>query len=695
MTEETGRRPNRLIHETSPYLRQHAFNPVDWYPWGEEALARARRENKPILLSIGYSACHWCHVMERESFSDPEIARVMNEHFVNIKVDREERPDLDHTYQLAAQLLTRQGGWPLTVFLTPDLRPFFAGTYFPPEDRYGRPGFKRVLETLHRAYTTDPQRVAETAAQLAEAVRKFNRLGDNPAAEVPDPDLVNWAVDRLLADADRVYGGFGQAPKFPSVPSLQLLQQWGYLAPHERALEHVDRTLERMAAGGIYDQLGGGFHRYAVDRYWLVPHFEKMLYDNALLSTLYLQAWQRTRRPLYERIVRETLDYVLREMTGPAGGFCSAQDADSEGEEGKFFVWRPEEVRVVLGEPLGDLFCLAYGVTPGGNFEDGASVLHAALPLEELAADRGISVEEVQRQLTQARERLLAVREARVRPQRDEKVLVAWNGLMISALARAGIALAEPRYLTAARRTAAFVRERLMTPEGGLLHSFKDKAAPAPGFLDDYAAFIAALLDLYEATLEREYLDEAERLAARMIALFWDEEEGGFFLTPAGYEAALVRPKELWDQAAPSGNGMAAVTLWRLFFLTGDERWRMRVADLLAAFADQMSRNPWGTASMLAALDLYHRGPKEIALAGPVFGPEGRQLLQRVHGVYIPHRVVSGHDPEQDGDPPPLLRDRPPLDGRLTVYVCEDFACSPPVTTWEQLEPLLEPRRSR
>ena len=689
MTTEAGRRPNRLIHETSPYLRQHAHNPVDWYPWGEEALARARRENKPILLSIGYSACHWCHVMERESFSDPDIARVMNEHFVNIKVDREERPDLDHTYQLAAQLLTRQGGWPLTVFLTPDLRPFFAGTYFPPEDRYGRPGFKRVLETLHRAYTNDPQRVAETAAQLAEAVRKFNRLGDTAAREVPDPDLVESAVDRLLADADRAYGGFGHAPKFPSVPSLQLLQQWGYLAGHERALAHVDRTLERMAAGGIYDQLGGGFHRYSVDRYWLVPHFEKMLYDNALLSVLYLEAWQRTRRPLYERIVRETLDYVLREMTDPAGGFYATQDADSEGEEGKFFVWRPDEVRAVLGEPLAGLFCLAYGVTADGNFEGGASVLHVALPPEELAAERGLSVEEVQRQLAEARERLFAAREARVRPHRDEKVLVDWNGLMISALARAAAALGEPKYLTAARRAAAFVRERLTTPEGDLLHSFKDKAASVPGFLDDYACFAAGLVDLYEATLEREYLDEAVRLAARMEQLFWDEEEGGFFLTPAGYDAALVRPKELWDQAVPSGNGVAAITLWRLSFLTGEDRWRVRTSELLAAFVGQMTRNPWGTASLLLAVDLYHRGPKEIALVGPVYSPAGQRLLHRVHGVYIPHRVISGHDPERGDDPPPLLRERAPLDGRLTVYVCENFACSPPVTAWGELEPLL------
>ncbi|MFS8664349.1 MAG: thioredoxin domain-containing protein [Limnochordales bacterium] len=689
MTGEATRKANRLIHETSPYLRQHAHNPVDWYPWGEEALARARRENKPILLSIGYSACHWCHVMERESFADPDIAAVMNEHFVNIKVDREERPDLDHTYQLAAQLLSGQGGWPLTVVLTPDLRPFFAGTYFPPDDRYGRPGFKRVLRTLHRVYTEDPDGVAEVAAQLAEALRKANRLGTSGGEGVPSHHWVEQGVQRLLAEADHANGGFGRAPKFPSVSSLQLVQRWGHLTGDAAALAFVDLTLERMAAGGIYDQLGGGFHRYSVDAHWLVPHFEKMLYDNGLLALLYLEGWQRTGRALYERIVRETLDYILREMADPAGGFYTSQDADSEGEEGRFFVWTPQEVREALGEPAASRFCLAYGVGAGGNFHDGKSVLHVALSPAELARQWGMDVDAVEAELAAARARLWAVRERRVKPHRDEKVLVGWNGLVITALARAGAALGVPAYLAAARRAVAFVQQRLMTPEGDLLHSFKEWPAPVPGFLDDYAFFVAALIDLYEATLEPDFLAEAARLAGRMLALFWDDEEGGFFLTPAGLATPLGRPKELWDESVPAGNGAAAMTLLRLFFLTGDDGWRIRAEKLLAAFASPMARNPWGTASLLTALDQYHRGPKEIAFTGPVFSREGQALLQRVHRLYIPHRVLSGFDPARAAARPPLLQDREPVEGRLTVYVCEDFACSPPVTRWEDLEPLL------
>ena len=684
-----GKYTNRLIHETSPYLRQHAHNPVDWYPWGEEALARARRENKPILLSIGYSACHWCHVMERESFSDPEIAAIMNEHFVNIKVDREERPDLDHTYQLAAQILSGQGGWPLTVVLTPDLRPFFAGTYFPPEDRYGRPGFKRVLLTLQRVYAAEPDRIERIAAEVAQALGKANRLGATAGRSVPDRDLVRQGAARLLATADRSYGGFGEAPKFPTVPNLQLLQRWGYLEGDAEALAFVDLTLQKMAKGGIYDQLGGGFHRYSVDRYWLVPHFEKMLYDNGLLAALYLEAWQRTGMPLYERVVRETLGYILREMTNPAGGFCSAQDADSEGEEGRFFVWRPAEVREALGEPLAGLFCLAFGVTDDGNFENGASVLHVAMEPEELARLRGMDEDDVRRQLEEARKRLLAVREKRVRPQRDDKVLTGWNGLVISALARAAAALDEPAWLAAARRALAFVRERLMTPAGDLLHTLKERGEPVPGFLEDYAYLAAALVDMYEATLEPEFLEEAQRLARRMLELFWDDSEGGLFMTPAGYGVPLERPKELWDQATPSGNGVAALTWLRLYGITADDAWRAKAEELLAAFAGQISRNPWGTGSLLLALDQYQRGAKEIGLVGPVFSAEGRRFLHRIHRVYIPHRVIAGHDPERGMAPPGLLVDRPAADGRLTAYVCEDFRCSPPVTGWEELEPLL------
>ncbi|MBO8142257.1 MAG: thioredoxin domain-containing protein [Firmicutes bacterium] len=692
MTERAKPAQNRLIRETSPYLRQHAQNPVDWYPWGDEALQRARDEDKPILLSIGYSACHWCHVMERESFSDPGIAELMNRFFVNIKVDREERPDLDHMYQMAAQMLAGQGGWPLTVFLTPDLRPFFAGTYFPPDDRYGRPGFRRVLMTLHRVYANERQRVDQAAAQLGAALQSASRAGVEPGRSVPAPEVVARAARQLVQEMDRDWGGFGTAPKFPSVPALGFLHRVGYLERADDMLSLVDLTLRQMARGGIYDHLGGGFHRYSVDRYWRVPHFEKMLYDNALLAAAYLEGWQRTKDPSYGRIVRETLAYALREMRHPQGGFFSSQDADSEGEEGRFFVWTPKQVREVLGEPLAGLFCQAYGVEAEGNFDGHASVLWAAVTPGELADMRGMDATEVHRLLAEARRQLFHAREQRSKPHRDDKILTDWNGLMISALARAYGAFGEPQYLDAARGAERFIRRHLTTEGGDLLHSFTDRPGPVPGYLDDYAFFAAALIDLYEVTLEPAYLEEAQRLVRRTLELFWDEEEGGFFFTPEGHEGPLERPKQLWDQAVPSGNGVMAMNLLRLNVITEEPGFIETVERLFARFSILMERNPWGTASLLSALDQYYRGAKEIALAGPVHGPAGRDMLHRIHGMYIPHRVITGGAPERMSSRIAAAFEHPTAADRVAVYVCENFACSPPATEWEAIEPLLQPR---
>ncbi|MBO2521567.1 MAG: thioredoxin domain-containing protein [Firmicutes bacterium] len=687
------RKPNRLIHETSPYLLQHAYNPVDWYPWGDEALERARTEDKPILLSIGYSACHWCHVMERESFENPEIAALMNQHFVNIKVDREERPDLDEIYQTAAQLLTGQGGWPLTVFLTPDQRPFFAGTYFPPEDRYGRPGFARVLKTLSEAYQQERARIDRIAAELVRAIQQVDRRDVDRRAPIrPETGeaLLAKAVEWLARAFDREYGGFGDAPKFPNAPLLELFIRHAARTGQREYLEMACTALAAMARGGIYDHLGGGFHRYATDRRWLIPHFEKMLYDNALLPCVYLQAWQLTGDPLFERVVRETLAYVEREMSHPEGGFYSSQDADAEGEEGKFFVWRRDEVLELLGRELGALFCDAYGVTPRGNFEKGASVLHAAVPPEACAQRHGLSPEEAEARLAEARARLFEARERRVKPGRDEKAIAAWNALMISAFARAGRALGERAFIERARRAAAFVEARLIRG-GRLVRSFKEKPSPVPGFLEDYACWAQALIDLYEATLERAYLEKAAGVVDAVLELFWDDQAPGFFLTPRGHEELVHRPKDWRDQSIPSGTGVAVQALLRLDAAFDRRGYRARAEQVLETYARQMDQNPWGTASLLLAYDGLVRGATEVVLVAGE-SPGELEPFQRVIGRrYLPHGVVHaiGEAEAREEGAPLLWRGKGRQDGKPTAYVCRGEACSAPVTDPAALDGLL------
>ena len=686
MTEH--KHTNRLSNETSPYLLQHAHNPVDWYPWGQEALEKARAEDKPILLSIGYSACHWCHVMERESFENEEIAQLMNENFVNIKVDREERPDLDQIYMNAVQLMTRHGGWPMTVFLTPEGVPFYGGTYFPPEDRYNMPGFPRILTAISEAYRTRPDEVAETAVSMLAELRRMDIA--RSSKETISIDLLDRAVSQLARSYDEKYGGFGSAPKFPAPMNLEFLLRAFYRTGNREAFEMVEHTARRMAEGGMYDQLGGGFHRYSTDARWLVPHFEKMLYDNALLSRLYLHLYQQTKEDFYRRITEETLDYVLREMTDESGGFYSTQDADSEGHEGKFFVWTPDEVREILGEEDAALFCSFYDITPGGNFE-GNSILNINDPLNQVAKDENVPPEHLRMALERGRKKLFEVRERRIKPGRDEKILTSWNGLMLASFAEAGAVLERNDYVDAARRNARFVlgnlrRDRL------LLRTYKDGQAKLNGYLEDYSFFAFGLLMLYQATGEMEWLKESQSIVERMNEEFWDEEQGGFYYTGSSHEELIVRSKDYFDNATPSGNSAAADVLLRLGILTAREDYTRKAVTIFRLLRDTLERYPSGFGRLLCALDFYLSSPKEIAIIGVAQQEDTQSLLREVWGRYLPNKVValSEEGDAHSAEVVPLLKERTSLNGKATAYVCEHYACQRPVTSPEDLAAQLE-----
>ena len=653
---------NRLARETSPYLLQHRDNPVEWYPWGDEAFARARDEDRPLLLSVGYSACHWCHVMERESFEDAETAAYMNEHFVNVKVDREERPDVDALYMEAVQTIAGQGGWPMTVFLDPEGVPFYGGTYFPPDEGRGMPSFRMVMEAVVDAFERRRGEIAERAPQMRERLAAIGRI--EPADGGPEEELLEEAVARLLESADRRRGGFGGAPKFPPALALELL-----LARGER--EPVERTLDAMLAGGIYDQLGGGFARYSVDAAWLVPHFEKMLYDNALVARAYLHGWQATGHERYRRVVEETLDWALLEMRGPEGGFYSALDADSEGEEGRFYVWTPEQIGEVLGTDAGPVAAF-YGVTERGNFE-GRNVLHLA---------EGAEAEEPEG-LAGARRRLLETRSGRVRPGLDDKRLAAWNALMLGALAEAGAALARDDYLDAARGCAEFVWEEMRDAAGSLLRTWKGGGARLNAYLEDHAFLVEALLDLYEATFEQVWFDRARSLADVTVARFGDPEHGGFFSTSADHEALIARRKEVGDHPIPSGNSSAAMGLLRLAALTGERPYEERALGVLRLFADPALRHPESFAHLLRAIDFHLTPTKEVAL----IGDELAELATTVRGEHRPHLVLAG-GPEGT-KAPELLQGRTAVEGKPTAYVCESFTCKQPTTNPASLSALL------
>jgi uncharacterized protein YyaL (SSP411 family) len=674
---------NRLADETSPYLLQHKDNPVDWYPWGEEALARAREEDKPILLSVGYSACHWCHVMERESFEDEATARIMNEHFVNIKVDREERPDIDSIYMSAVQALTRGGGWPMTVFLTPDGAPFYGGTYFPPVPKGGLPAFQQVLLSLADAYTTRRDEVLRSA----ESVREY--LQTTTGAVLPKTavgtELLDRAAGSLMSELDRRFGGFGGAPKFPQAMNLEVLLRHHHRTGDRGALSGVEDTLRAMASGGIYDQLGGGFARYSVDQYWLVPHFEKMLYDNALLSRLYVEAYQATGDEFYKRIAEETLDYVVRDMTSPDGGFYSAEDADSEGEEGKFYVWTPEEIRGVLGEEVATLAERYWDVTARGNFE-GKNILYVPRQPERVAAEFGLSPEELWERMKEIRSKLFAAREARARPGRDEKILAAWNGLMLRSFALAARVLKREDYEEVARRNALFLLEKLKV-DGRLRRSYKDGQARFNGYLEDYAMVADGLVELYEATFETRWLVEAASLADDILDLFWDEGGEIFYDTPADHEELVTRPRDAYDNAAPSGTSVATDVLLRLSLLLDRDDYRERAEAILDSSSGGMERLPGAFGRLLAALDFHLSRPREVAIVGDPQAQDTQALVDTVYALYLPNKVVAGRTPadEEAARLVPLLADRPMRDGQPTAYVCEGYACKNPTTDPEEL----------
>ena len=682
--------PNRLSDETSPYLLQHAENPVDWYPWGSEALNRARAEDRPILLSIGYSACHWCHVMERESFENEEIAALMNDNFVNIKVDREERPDLDAVYMEAIQMMTGSGGWPMTVFLTPEGHPYYGGTYFPPEDRQGMPGFPRLLAAASQAYHTNKGEIDRVTRQLAQ---QMGRTGQMPRGATPlTTEAMHTAYSQLATQFDPLNGGFGNAPKFPQPMTPEFLLRYHHHGFNPRALEMVELTLQKMAFGGIYDQVGGGFHRYSTDAYWLVPHFEKMLYDNALLARLYLHAWQITGNPLYRRITEETLDYVVREMTDAGGGFYSAQDADSEGVEGKFFVWTPGELQAILGEDA-DLIMGYYGVTARGNFE-GANILNVPRDPEEYAYQRGVTEEQLSSAIERARAALLPVREERIHPLLDDKVLTAWNGLMLRAFAEAGAGLGRPDYLEVARKNAAFLLNTMRGDNGRILRTWRNGQAKLLGYLEDYACLADGLLALHEATLEPRWLREAVVVAGGMVDLFWDDTVGGFYDTGHDHEELVIRPRDVFDNAQPCGGSVATDILLKIAVVTGNDDFAGKGSTPLRALLPLLGRTPSATGHWLGALDFYVSLPKEVVIVGPSGHAETRAMLGTVGGRFLPNRVVVGvADPDAPPiDGSPLLEQRGMQDGRPTAYVCQHYVCQLPVTTAEALATQLDAR---
>ncbi len=648
---------NRLADETSPYLLQHKDNPVDWYPWGEEALARARAEQRPLLVSIGYSACHWCHVMEHESFEDEETAALMNERFVCIKVDREERPDVDAIYMEACQAMTGQGGWPLNVFVTPDQVPFYAGTYFPPEPRHGMPSWRQVLLAIDDAWRNRRDEIEQASGRIVERLRGGALL--SPSENDFDPGLLERAVEGLRTAFDPVNGGFGGAPKFPPASTIEFLLRRG-------ETEMTSKTLFTMASGGMYDQIGGGFARYSVDAHWIVPHFEKMLYDNALLARAYLHGAQVTGEPFFERVCRETLDWALREMRAPEGGFYSALDADSEGVEGKFYVWTLDEVRQALGGDA-EAAIAFFGMRERGNFEGRNIPVRAS-------ADPPQSLDEIRR-------RLYEVRSQRVWPGLDDKRLAAWNALMISALAEAGAVLGEPGYLDAARDCAEFVLRDMRDPDGRLLRTFKDGRARLNAYLEDHAYLVEALLTLYESTFEPRWFAAARELADTTIERFADDERGGFFETSSDHEQLVARRKELEDTPIPAGNSSAAYGLLRLAALTGEHEYEDRAEGVLRLLHEIAERHPQAFAHLLQALDFRLSQTREVALAGPDTG----ELERVVRAKFRPHIVLAGGEP----DGVPLMEGREPVDGRAAAYVCEQFACRRPVTEPEELEALL------
>ena len=696
---------NRLIDEKSPYLLQHAHNPVDWYAWGPEAFEKARHEDKPIFLSIGYSTCHWCHVMERESFENDAIAALMNQHFVSIKVDREERPDVDRIYMTFVQASTGGGGWPMSVWLTPDLKPFYGGTYLPPEQRYGHPGFPMVLERIAEAWRQDRDKIVESSREVIEKLTQQAAAAEAHAAPGSTLRLDKNALDSgfyiFRRSFDSRYGGFGEAPKFPRPVTLNFLLRYYARTKNQEALDMVLATLREMAKGGMYDQLGGGFHRYSVDARWFVPHFEKMLYDQAQLAISYLEAFQIAGDASYAETARGILDYVLRDMRDPDGGFYSAEDADSVIDaahpevkgEGAFYIWTQKEIETVAGQPNAQWFCNRFGVEEQGNVQNdphqeftGKNILYQAHSVEEPAKQAAIF---------KIAHQLLEARGQRVRPHLDDKILTAWNGLMISAFAKAGAVLAEPRYADAARRAADFIVSRMYDPATGiLLRRYRRGDAAIPGFLDDYAFFIQALLDLYETGFELRDLKLAIRLTEKQAELFEDAENGAFYSTAAGDPTLVMRMKEDYDGAEPSANSIAVLNLLRLAQITDRQEFRDSANRALAAFASRIVAAPVGVPQMLVAYEFSISKPKQIVLVGQRDAPDTRRLLQGLHSRFVPNRIVLLVDGDESRKALagylPVVATMTAREGKATAYVCEDYSCKLPTADVEEFGQLIQ-----
>ncbi len=688
---------NRLANETSPYLLQHKDNPVDWYPWCDEAFETARRLDRPIILSIGYSACHWCHVMAHECFEDELIARTMNDGFVSIKVDREELPDVDSIYMTAVQAMTGSGGWPLTVFITPDGKPFFGGTYFPPTDHHNRPGFPRVLNAIADAYKNNRVELLSSCAQLIEVI-KANSTPQEYEGEI-DESLMFKGCDHLLSDADLKNGGSLGAPKFPQPMLYELLLRYSKKTGNTQASHVVNLTLEKMARGGIYDQIGGGFARYSVDDKWLVPHFEKMLYDNAQLVTLYLHAYQMNKNPLFKKVIEETLGYVAREMTNPLGGFYSSSDADSEAVEGKFFVWTPDEFDMVLDKKDASLAKTYWRVTKEGNFED-ANILNVPVDLESFAEEHRRNEEALEQDISRIRAILLRERSKRVPPGIDDKILTSWNALMFKAFAEAGASFENPVWIDIAEKNTRFLLSVMNDREGRLLHSYKtadnssSETSDRPrilGYLDDHAYFIDGLITLYESTFDYFYIEAAQNLADHMIRRFWDQESEVFYDTSLEHSKLIVRPRDILDNAVPSGGSIAALSLLRLSSLTGESCYASKAESSIKSLVPQMRRAPLLVTSWIIATDFLKTDSNQIVLLGNPGDPLLTEMLCEVRSRYLPNLVLAGarhHDPNDEKSP--LLHGKAMLNGKPTAYVCKDYICNLPVSSPSELSGQLD-----
>lgn len=688
--EEKGRY-NRLIREKSPYLLQHAENPVNWYPWGKEAFDSARQEGKPIFLSIGYATCHWCHVMAHESFEDEEVAQILNRSFISIKVDREERPDIDHIYMSVCQGLTGQGGWPLSIFMTAEGNPFFAGTYFPKVSRMGMMGFIDLINRIAHLWEFDRQRILTSAEGISQILQ--SGAGWTPRSFPLGPETLSKAYDQLALAFDPTWGGFGKAPKFPTPHHLSFLLRFSQRSGQSQGSFMVEKTLQAMRQGGIFDQIGLGFHRYSVDEKWLVPHFEKMLYDQALLALAYTEAYQALGKEEFRKTAQEIFTYVLRDMTSREGGFYSAEDADSEGKEGLFYVWTPRQVKKHLGERLGDLFCRFYGITDQGNFEEGTSILRLAQAPAAFAQKEGMALPELSAALEQGRLKLFAAREKRVHPLKDDKILTSWNGLMIAALAKGQQAFQIPAYGQAAQKSADFILGRMVGPQGLLFRRYRHGDIAQPGFLDDYAFLVWGLIELYETLFEPRHLKAAIHLNQIMIERFWDEDQGGFFFTPKEGEGLIIRPKDLYDGAIPSGNSVALLNLLRLGRMTGSVNLEKRAERMLLAFGSPVAEHPMAYTQFLCALDFVFGPSREIVIAGDPQDETTRAMVALIQKTFLPNKVMlllpKGPPGEELLCLCPDLKNILSLPGKTAAYICTGYSCQNPITDLEELRKAL------